>query len=364
MLDLYDLTFTKASAPHWRHELLFILRHVNPLRAISHVISGIIKSFTAALLDTLDGSQRKCDPIIRQELGVTPEGESRSVAIFVHYHPSGIVSQMVLEQVKGYRRFGFVVVLVSNSPVFPEPSWQEARRVAALVVHRRNHGLDFGAWKDLVSSALKRWPEADELLLANDSVLGPIRPLEPMFAAMRAGGPGFYGLLESIQGGSHLQSWFMLARGRKAIEDVAHFLANLRLSRSKPLTIQRSELQLSRTMHARGHRVAAIYGYAPLIELALREPAEREYLKRAVPTWFAGGNEKVITRRFLNLPLNPAHHLWRLLVGRAGFPFIKTELVRRNPGRLPDVQSWAALVPSDAPCQVRVLETHLAMMGP
>lgn len=79
-------------------------------------------------------------------------------------------------------------------------------RIAALVVHRRNRGLDFGAWKDLVPVARARWPGIDELFLVNDSVVGPIRPLEPYLAAIRAGGPGFDGMLESILGGPHMQS--------------------------------------------------------------------------------------------------------------------------------------------------------------
>ena len=39
-------------------------------------------------------------------------------------------------------------------------------------------------------------------------------------------GPGVFGLLESLQGGPHLQSWFTLARGPAAVADLARFLAH------------------------------------------------------------------------------------------------------------------------------------------
>jgi hypothetical protein len=61
-------------------------------------------------------------------------------------------------------------------------------------------------------------------------------------------------------------------------------------------------------------------------------------------------------------PLNPTHHLWHVLATKFGFPFVKTELVLRNPGRLPGVSEWPAAVPDDAPCPLHVLRAHLTTM--
>ena len=35
-------------------------------------------------------------------------------------------------------------------------------------------------------------------------------------------------------------------------------------------------------------------------------------------------------------PLNPTHHLWHVLATKFQSPFLKTELILRNPGRLPE----------------------------
>lgn len=319
---------------------------------------------SAAVLDPLDRLRREDQPFIRVEPGENPALSRRSIAIFVHYCPTGAVTDMVCRQVEAYGRLGFAVVLVSNSPRFQEHDWQAARRVAALVIHRRNRGLDFGAWKDVVPLARARWPRTEELLLANDSVLGPIRDLAPIFDMLRSAGPGFFGLVESAQGGPHLQSWFSLARGAKTIGDLTAFLARLRLSRSKWNIVQRGELMLARSMREAGNRVAAVYGYRDLVRMALHDPEHFAYLANIVPHLVAGRDLETAERMLLRHPLNPAHHMWRVLTGRAGCPFIKTELVRRNPRNLPSVEHWADLVPPDSPCPPEMLRAHLAALGP
>lgn len=342
-----------------------LLRQPGILLRILRRIGAFAYDYTVVtLLDAVDRRRAAPPPILRMEPGEDPAPDARAVAVFVQFSPDGAISAMVRRQVETYRALGFAVVLVSNSPAFPEAAWQAARGVAALVVHRRNGGLDFGAWKDLVPMALARWPAAEELLLVNDSVLGPIRPLAPVVDAMRAEGPGVFGLLESLQGGPHLQSWFTLVRGRAAIADLARFLAALRLSRSKWKIIQRGELRLARTMRAAGHRVAATHRYEDLLRVALADPVESDYLARLLPGWLAGADAARRQAILVQRPLNPAHHLWRVLSGPAGCPFIKTELVRRNPGRLPAVEAWPALVPADAPCPVPMLRAHLDALGP
>jgi hypothetical protein len=328
------------------------------------VVDWAWDNLRALVLDTYDSLRPQASRILREEPGIDAARDARSVAVFVQFSPDGTISEMVRCQVAAYRELGFAVTVVSNSPAFPEESWQAARQVASLVVWRRNEGLDFGAWKDLTPIVLERWPQAEELLLVNDSVLGPIRPLAPVFKAMRAGGPGVFGLLESHQGGPHLQSWFTLVRGGAAIGDVAGFLQRLKLSRSKWKIIQRGELRLARKMQVAGHRVASLYAYEQLIRMALADPDDRAYLERALPAWFTMTDPSEYHDILVNRPVNPAHHLWRALTGSAGCPFIKTELVRRNPGELPDVATWPDLVSADTPCPVPVIRQHLALLGP
>ncbi|HEY0183387.1 MAG TPA: hypothetical protein VGC09_11320 [Rhodopila sp.] len=210
----------------------------------------------------------------------------------------------------------------------------------------------------------RRWSMPAELLLVNDSVLGPIHPLCPVVATMRAGGDGLFGLTESLQGGAHLQSYMLLARGGHAVEDLMRFVEALHVSSSKWLLVRMGEVRLARWMRKRGHRVAAVFGYDRLVRAAVADPEQRRDLERVYKRLH--GLEELspeAARTALHQwPLNPTHHLWRVLATRLDYPFLKTELIRLNPVRLPGVAAWQNIVPPDSPCPLPMLLAHLATL--
>lgn len=306
--------------------------------------------------------------VLRRSEGSAPLGPVHRAALYVHYARSGRLTEMVRRQLAALAAEGFAIVLVTHAPAVPEAEWAAMRAAATVVLQRENRGLDFGGWRDAAAEAQARWPALDELLLANDSMLGPIHPLTPVVAALRSGGEGVFGLTQSAQGGAHLQSFFVLARGRGAIGDLIGFLRGVRTSRSKWLIVQRGELRLARAMRRRGHRVAALFGPDAVVAAAADRPAERAYLGSIDPRLRAldamPGSEWAVAAAALlaEPPLNPTHQLWRALLS-AGFPFIKTELVRRNPLRLPAIKAWPSLVPPDAPCPADIIAAHLREIG-
>ena len=307
---------------------------------------------------------RPATPPPRIEEGVRPALLATRIALYVHYSATGQISRMVRYQLGMLGQFGCTVVFISMAARIPEDDWQAARRLCALVVHRENFGRDFGAWHDLMPEVRRRWPHPEEIILANDSVLGPIHPLAPVIEAMRSGGDGLFGLTESLQGGPHLQSYLLLARGRAAVSDLMDFLRRLHVSHSKWLLVQMGEIRLSRWMRRRGHRVAAVFGYDRLVRAAVADRAE---LRRLAASHARLRDLEHLppdeaAARLHEWPLNPTQHLWRVLATNFGDPFVKTELVLRNPGRLPEVDDWRAVVPADSPCPLPILQAHLATM--
>ncbi len=322
------------------------------VRRLCLVGAEVARGAAIDFAEKIGGSKRN---ILRMEPGARPQPGARRVALYAHYCASGRVSGMVVQQLRAYAAAGFAVVFATASPAVVDADWAEVASIAALIVHRRNRGLDFGAWCDLADTLGERWPDMDELLLVNDSVLGPIRPLEPVFAALRAGGDGLFGLTDSWQGGRHLQSYFLLGRGRGVVNEILAFMRAAPISASKWLMVQRCEMGLSRHMHRKGVRVAALFGYGRLLA-AIGAHADEGLAH------LAGGRRAM--RALPQRPLNPVHHLWRPLVCLLGFPFVKTELVRRNPGRLPQVGSWTTLVGPESPTPSAMLTGHLAEIGP
>lgn len=332
---LTDLRLASPGLGRLRHGLAA----KSPLRFLRRVVEVGAEVAVATLLDRL----RPLQGGIRMVAAGHAPRQGESLALYTHWSPTGAVSDMVLGQLAAWRACGFDVVFVTNA--VPSPlDWEKAGQNTVLRIARDNVGRDFGAWRDALAIVLQHRPSPRELLLVNDSVLGPIRPLAAVMAALRAGADGMFGLTENRGGGSHLQSYALLASGDAAVKDVAMHLAGYQPSRSKWRLVQKGEIGLTRHMLARGHRVAALFGYDRLTG-ALRP----EDLLPLGPR-FA---EPDAVYRY---PLNPTHHLWRVLIERFGFPFLKTELVRRNPGRLPGVEAWPELV--DTPFR-RLLEDHL-----
>lgn len=336
---LSDLTRPEGGAPRILHGLAARA----PLTFLRRAAEVAWEVTQAAVLDRvapLQGGLRAMAPGLAARQG-------RSLALYLHWSPDGRVSPMVLRQLRLWRAAGFDLVFISNAPT--QPDWAALSAECILCIHRENVGRDFGGWRDGAALALAEYGTPDELLLANDSVLGPFLPMAPLVAAWREGGEGVFGLTESLGGGAHLQSYALLARGGAAVALLLEHLAAFRDSRSKWRVVQQGELGLARRMRAAGLRGAALFGYPRLA--ALVDDATRRSLgpRFAAPDAFA------------RYPLNPCHHLWRVLVERMGFPYLKTELVRRNPGHLPGVADWPELM---TPEHAALIREHLAMMGP
>ncbi|HEY8289953.1 MAG TPA: rhamnan synthesis F family protein, partial [Acetobacteraceae bacterium] len=290
---------------------------------------------------------------------------ARSVALYVHYAASGQISAMVLRQLRIIAGAGFAIVFISNAGDIPEEQWQGVRAEVALAIRRPNFGLDFGAWRDAMPEVQRRWPAIDELMLANDSVLGPIHALEPVLETMRTGGTGLFGLTESVQGGPHLQSYMLLARGPDAVADVMRFLRRLYVSHSKWLLIQFSELRLARWMRRRRHRVAAVFGYNRVVRAAVADPLQQQRLMATQPALKSLDQlaEDSKVAMLYQWPVNPTRHLWHILATRFAYPFVKTDLVLRGLSGHPDLDRWEEVVPPDAPCPLPLLRAHLDLLA-
>jgi lipopolysaccharide biosynthesis protein len=209
------------------------------------------------------------------------------VALFCHFEPAGALRADTLRYLTELRDFGFSVVLVSNSGRLQPAAMTALRRVCAAVLLRANSGRDFGAWREaLVRLGLPR-TETRWLLLANDSVSGPLAPLAPLLMRMD-NAADVWGMTDSVELGWHLQSYFLLV-GPAALRSLAwrRFWRGVRPVPSKLLTVIRYEIGLSRCLRLAGLRLAAMF------------PCD------------AGAG-----------PLNPTLAGWRALRD-AGFPFIK-----------------------------------------
>lgn len=292
-------------------------------------------------------------------------GAQRSLCLYTHYSKHGRISPMVLLQLREYARLGFRIVFVTNAPAIPEQDWSALTAIVEVAALRRNYGLDFGAWSDAARCLLPDAEPWDEILLANDSMVGPITPLDSIFTQLRGGGEGVFGLTEGVQLGPHLQSYFVLARGGDACAALTEFLRSFRLSDSKRLTVRRGEIGLTEHFRRSGVPVSALHSYTDLERAAATSPVVREGLAAILPHIIrdigASGRQLQLRRALMDVPLNPTHHFAILLARSLGFPFLKTEFLLANPTRHPEALDWQDLIPPGAPCNAAMALEHLSL---
>jgi hypothetical protein len=219
------------------------------------------------------------------------------ICLFATFAPAPGLKPHVPAHVESLAGAGFAVVLVVNTDLDPgglrlDPALLD--RLAGCIV-RENVGFDFAAWGHAYSLG-QGFPRSTRLLLANDSVIGPVS--EPAFDALigrlRASSADMVGLTENRMPHRHLQSYF-LAFGPRALASDAfrRALLGMRSLPTKELVIDAYETSLTMQLEHIGLRAEALF--PPLYD----EPRS--------------GDDT--TAR------------WRELVD-AGFPFVKASLLR------------------------------------
>ena len=274
------------------------------------------------------------------------------VALFVHFDAHGQVTPAARDFIASLAEAGLDVVFVTNSEHIVEEAKAFLKRHCAGILIRRNIGYDFGAWRDALDTLGLPRAETRAIFLINDSVYGPFADLKPLLAAIDFERADLWGATESWQHRYHLQSFF-LACGDTVIRGQAwrDFWRSVRPIPCKDWVIRHCEIGFTGAMARGGARCAAIFPSA-----ALLDEREIERLERVLDEddiW-RGQNSRLhaeaihaehilrCTRRRTNL-LNPSVDLWRQLI-QAGYPFLKRELLLKNPTRVADVFEWEEVV--------------------
>jgi lipopolysaccharide biosynthesis protein len=302
--------------------------------------------------------RRKQNYVVEQWEGQRSFDDSRRVAILAHYDTVERVADYVLFYIDALNRAGFAVVFVSNAPKLGASSILDLQSRCALVLRRRNLGHDFGAYKDGLS-ALGELSRFDEIILANDSVYGPFFDLAPLLARCDDSA-AIWGMTDSWEQRYHLQTYFILVK-KAALRDrrFLHFWQQVRYLGSRHFVINWYEIGFTQAMLAAELRCAALFpsrGLTASISAAALSgrwrrddlsPERRGYLQRLFDALEAG------------LPLNPTHVFWDYLIGELGFPFLKRDVLTRNPLKLPFVNQWQALLQRDTAYDSNMIVDHL-----
>ncbi len=238
---------------------------------------------------------------------------TRAVCLFAHFSRGPRLSASVLHYLVQLKRCGLSVhVALSGMDRLADEDREILDGLGIAAYPRANQGLDFGAWQHLIRIGCT--DRADSVLLVNDSVFGPVSELAPIFAAMQARARDVWGMVESHEVSWHLQSWFICLTAASMARPAIARVFDLPFSQmSKAEIILHGEIGLGTAIRAEGLSW----------EACLSDP--RRGLRKLVA-------------------VNPMHVDWICVLRSGRVPFVKVELLRDNPARIPWVGLWPKIL--------------------
>ncbi len=130
---------------------------------------------------------------------------------YAHHDERGTVRPFVKHALASMAPLCSGRVFVSNSPL-AERDLGELRSLCGEVVVNDNVGYDFTMWK--LAMRAGDYARYDEVVLMNSSVYGPLIPMDGVFAEMDGVDCDFWGITECFRHLPHLQSYFVVFRGK------------------------------------------------------------------------------------------------------------------------------------------------------
>jgi hypothetical protein len=216
-----------------------------------------------ALIDALIAHPRRAAEAQVRTLKPLAAGQGGEICLFVTHAMGMELKAHAVHHARCLAEAGFSVVLIVNADGDAgriTPAADILERLAGAYV-RENTGFDFGGWGH--GWALGGgFPRATRLLLANDSLVGPLdtAAFGRLLSRLRASPADIVGLTENFVPHRHLQSFF-LSFGPRALASptLRAVLDGMHALPTKELVIDAYETALTRQLAAVGLSTAALF---------------------------------------------------------------------------------------------------------
>ncbi|TGL98130.1 hypothetical protein EHQ76_13965 [Leptospira barantonii] len=240
------------------------------------------------------------------------EISSNKLCLMAHYSSEGKIHDYLLFYMRALRELGFDIVL-STSSGLEEFEKKKIKDLTIGILTQENYGWDFGLWKttfQLLKDEIRKDSKIDRILVANDSVYGPLYDLKQIFSEMEKDEMDFWGMNESLEGRKHLQSYFLVF-GKAVIDSdfFWNFWNDLKYYYDKRAVIENYEMNLLDLFLQEGFSGAGYLSSDKLLKVVSSLPKDPS--------------------RPIN-EINPTLQMWEPIVRLCGFPFIKGELLRKK----------------------------------
>lgn len=183
----------------------------------------------------------------------------RRLAIFASYSRDCVIHDHIIYYLQELNKICDGVIFVADNPTFKD-EFLKIKDYILYAQFKRHEEYDFGSYKRGYQIAEKQgWiNEAEELILCNDSVYGPIYPLENIFEDMSKKKCDFWGMIQNPNVKSHLQSWFLVFK-RNVIQSskIGDFLSRVQKEFSFWDVVTKYEVEFTKYLINAGFKASA-----------------------------------------------------------------------------------------------------------
>jgi len=233
------------------------------------------------------------------------EKEHDVLTVFSHFDAHNKIGSDVRFYLQSLSRFSDIV-FVSTAEALSEETLRSIEPFCREIIVKKNIGYDFGAWKSGLDHIGKALDSYAHLILCNDSVYGPMFDLKEVFEKMRS--HHIWAMTDNHEIEYHLQSYFMVYSKTAFTHPVfTTFWEKFKIYENKQALIENNEIGFSQQMMETGLGYAAYYS--------------------------------VRNKHYVNV----LQYYWDVLIEEYRFPFIKKEVLKRNPLHL-SIEHWEEVV--------------------
>ncbi|WP_232297947.1 rhamnan synthesis F family protein [Nitrosospira sp. NpAV] len=229
---------------------------------------------------------------------------AKPVCFFCSYDKESTVRRNVFHYLNELVQAGFNVVFISSSDTISDADLKKLSKFCVRIIIRENKGHDFYGWK----TGLREYPQYrahSALLLANDSVLGPLFSIRDIIAKLEDKDADIVGMTDCLRFHPHLQSYFLYCKKSVvASEEFAGFFERVEVLEFKMAIIRRYEVGFSRLLSHR-FKLSALYNLEDILDRV-------QYLERP------------------KNQVDTTFHLWKPLITEFQFPFLKKSILTRR----------------------------------
>lgn len=256
----------------------------------------------------------------------------KPVCFFCSYDEENTVRRNIFFYLNELVQAGFNVVFISSSDTVSDGDLKKLSKFCVRIIIRENRGYDFYGWK----IGLQEYPQYhahSALLLANDSVLGPLFSIRDIIARLENKDADIVGMTDCLRFHPHLQSYFLYCKKSVVVsEEFTSFFDRVEVLGFKMAIIRRYEVGFSRLLSHR-FKLSALYNLEGVLDRI-------QYLERPKNR------------------IDPTFHLWKPLITEFEFPFLKKSILIRRGISIEEIAT--ALADSGSRYSIDILSDGIA----